>query len=345
MTPPPSQTPQSRASKRPPEEWSLRQPFGPRFVAFVLVATVLLGLSAKNTQIDKMMGMTLEYAEYVVGLRRDSEVASGVNRFMSTAFPFVLADEEPVARIEHFDPAHLPLGSHLATREVPTSKYDYAQQKMVTTTATEQVLVSPFGYLATVLEKMGETIEIAIWGTILAVVLGCPLAFFGTRKYAPHVTLYVASRAVSAFLRSIPELVSVLFLCLAFGFGPIAGVLALGLHSTGFLGKFYADDVENADPGPQEALTSLGANGVKVLWFAALPQVLPQYIAYTQYILERNVRMATAIGVVGAGGIGVELKGRFDTFDFGHVSTILAVIFATILALERASQWVRSKLL
>jgi phosphonate transport system permease protein len=196
-----------------------------------------------------------------------------------------------------------------------------------------------------VLEKMLETLEIAMWGTLVAIVLGAPLAFFGTRRYTPHRALYVASRGVSAFLRAVPELVSVLFLVLAFGFGPIAGVLALGLHSTGFLGKFYADDVENADPGPQDALFSLGASGIKVFWFAALPQVLPQYIAYTQYILERNVRMATAIGVVGAGGIGVELKGRFDTFDFGHVTTILVVIFVTILALERASQWVRSRLI
>ena len=266
---------------------------------------------------------------------------------MSTAFPFVLSEEEPVARIEHFDPAHLPLLSHLAMRETPTSTYDYAQQKMVTTTETQQVLV--FARSATSRPSSRRWARRSRWRS------GAPWSLSSTAARWPSsarastrciVTLYVASRAVSAFLRAIPELVSVLFLCLAFGFGPIAGVLALGLHSTGFLGKFYADDVENADPGPQEALTSPGPAGVRVrLWFAVLPQVLPQYIAYTQYILERNVRMATVIGVVGAGGIGVELKGRFDTFDFGHVSTILAVIFATILALERASQWVRSKLL
>jgi phosphonate transport system permease protein len=314
-------------------------------VAIALAATVILAASARHTQVDRIAALSVEYAEHLVGLRRDSQVAHGVNRFVSTAFPLVLAEEEPVARIEHFDPNHLPFGSHLATREKSTSTYDYAQQKMVTKLETEQVLVRPLGYLQLVLEKMVETLEIAMWGTLLAIVLGALLAFFGTRRYSPHTALYVGSRAISAFLRAIPELVSVLLLVLAYGFGPGTAALALGLHSTGFLGKFYADDVENADPGPQEALASLGANGVKVLWFAAVPQVLPQYIAYTQYILERNVRMATVIGVVGAGGIGVELKGRFDTFDFGHVSTILAVILVTILALERASQWLRSKLL
>ncbi|MCL2447321.1 MAG: phosphonate ABC transporter, permease protein PhnE [Polyangiaceae bacterium] len=334
-----------RPARRPPEAWALRQPFGPRTVAIALIATVLLAASARHTQIDRMAWLSVEYVEHLVGLRAESEVARGVDRFVSTAFPFVLAEEEPVARIEHFDPQHLPFGAHLATREKSTSTYDYALQKMVTHIETEQVLVRPFGYLALVLEKMVETLEIAVWGTLLAVVWGAPLAFFGTRRYSPHVILYAASRGISAFLRAIPELVSVLILVLAYGFGPGTAALALGLHSTGFLGKFYADDVENADPGPQEALASVGANGVKVLWFGAIPQVLPQYIAYTQYILERNVRMATVVGVVGAGGIGVELKGRFDTFDFGHVSTILAVILVTILALERASQWVRSKLL
>jgi phosphonate transport system permease protein len=89
----------------------------------------------------------------------------------------------------------------------------------------------------------------------------------------------------------------------------------------------------------------VGANRLKVLRYAVLPQVLPQYVAYTQYIVERNVRMATVIGVVGAGGIGIELKGRFDMFDFGHVSTILLVIFGTVLLLEQLSQRLRGRLI
>jgi len=101
-----------------------------------------------------------------------------------------------------------------------------------------------------------------------------------------------------------PELIVALFLVLAYGFGPIAGVLALGLHAAGFLGKFYAEDIENADKKPQEALEAIGAGKLKTLWYGVIPQVLPQYIAYTAYILDRNLRMATVIGLVGAGGIG-----------------------------------------
>jgi len=192
---------------------------------------------------------------------------------------------------------------------------------------------------------MLTSLEIAVWGTLFALAAGVPLAYFGARGYAPNRFFYVLSRFTSSFFRAVPELVSALIFVLVAGFGPVAGVLALGFHSAGFFGKFYADDVENAERGPQEALFAVGANKLKVLRRAVLPQVLPQYIAYTQYILERNVRMATVIGIVGAGGIGVELKGRFDTFEFDHVSTIILVIFATVILLEQLSQRVRGRLI
>jgi phosphonate transport system permease protein len=122
-------------------------------------------------------------------------------------------------------------------------------------------------------------------------------------------------------------------------------VLALGLHTGGVLGKFFADDVENADRGPQDALRSTGANRLKVLRYAVYPQVLPSYLAYIQYILERNIRTATIIGIVGAGGIGQELKGRFEMFNFSHVSTIVLVILVTVMALEYLTGRLRGRLL
>jgi phosphonate transport system permease protein len=192
---------------------------------------------------------------------------------------------------------------------------------------------------------MLQSLELAFWGTLFALLLGVPLACLGARGYAPNRSTYLASRLTSSFLRAVPELVSALVLTLAFGFGPPPGVVALAFHSAGFFGKFFADDIENADWGPQEALIAVGANRLKVLRHAVLPQVLPQYIAYTQYILERNVRMATVIGVVGAGGIGIELKGRFDMFDFGHVSTIIVVIFVTVLVLEQLTQRLRARVI
>jgi phosphonate transport system permease protein len=337
--------PRTSPARRPPDQWRLQQPFGARSLAAALVVAVLLGLSARHTEMDRLAVLSAEYVAHVLGLRRESQVARGFDRFLSTAFPLVIAEETPVARIDGFDRARLPWLSHLEMRESSTSEYDFGQQKMVQKVETREVLVRPIGYLVLVLSKMLESLEIALWATLLGIGLGAPIAYLGARGYTPHAVFYVLARGFAGFLRAPPEFVSALFLVLAFGFGPIAGVLALGLHSAGFFGKFYADDIENAERGPQEALAGLGANKLKVLRFAALPQVLPQYFAYTQYVLERNVRMATVIGVVGAGGIGVELKGRFDMFDFGHVTTILLVIFVTVLALERLSQWARARVM
>jgi phosphonate transport system permease protein len=338
-------TPGHSQERRPPEQWKLRQPFGPKAIALTIVLSVLLGLSARHTDMDRMAVLLGEYAAHVVGLRKDSEVAKGVNRYISNALPMVLSEETPVSRIPGLDRAHLPLFSHLEVREETTAKYDFERKEMVRSSEPREVLVQPLGYLWTVLVKTLESIEIALWSTILGIAIGAPVAYFGARGYTPHPAVYVVARGFASYLRAIPELVATLFLVLAFGPGVIAGVLALGLHSAGFLGKFFADDVENADRGPQEALFSLGANRLEVLRYAVLPQVLPQFASYTQYILERNVRMATAIGIVGAGGIGVELKGRFDQYDFGHVTTILVVIFLTVVGLEQLTQWGRRRLM
>jgi phosphonate transport system permease protein len=330
---------------RPAQQWVLRQPFGKREIAALLMVSVLLGASARHIQIPNLVLLTTEWVAAGLGLKKTSQIGKGLGRFASGAFPMVIAQATPVSRIEGFDRANLPLFAHIEERETRTSRYDTEQNKMVETVGREEVVVEPFGYLVYVFGKMLESLEMALWGTILALAAGLPLAYLGARGYAPHRIFYLFSRLVSSFMRAVPELVSSLVLVLAFGFGPMAGVVALGFHSAGFFGKFFADDVENADRASQEALLAVGANRLKVFRHAVLPQVLPQYIAYTQYILERNVRMATVIGIVGAGGIGIELKGRFDMFDFGHVSTIIFAIFLTVLLLERLTQGVRGRLI
>ncbi|MDP9151972.1 MAG: phosphonate ABC transporter, permease protein PhnE [Myxococcota bacterium] len=332
-------------ARRPAAQWELRHPLGRKTIALAMVAAGLLAISARRTEIPRIFALTAEWMAAGLGLEAKSQIGKGLGRFAADAFPLVIAQVTPVGRIEGLDRTHLPLFAHVEEREAKTSRYDFAEKKMVETSSTEEVLVEPAGYLLYVCAKMLQSLEMALWGTLFALVLGIPLAYFGARGYAPHRAAYIASRTTSSFFRAVPELVSALILVLAFGFGPMAGVIALGFHSAGFFGKFYADDIENADRGPQEALFAAGANKLKVLRYAVMPQVLPQYIAYTQYILERNVRMATVIGVVGAGGIGIELKGRFDMFDFGHVSTILLVIFVTVLMLEQVSQRLRRRII
>jgi phosphonate transport system permease protein len=260
-------------------------------------------------------------------------------------WPPVLATTESIDRIADFDRSNLPLFSHIEQTLVTDNTLNPDTLQLETSQHSVELLVQPLGYVWTVLVKMIETLEIALWGTILAVLLSIPLSWFAARNYSPNRCTYTLARSLISLLRSAPELIVALFLVLAYGFGPIAGVLALGLHAAGFLGKFYAEDIENADKKPQEALEAIGAGKVKTLWYGVLPQVLPQYIAYTAYILDRNLRMATVIGLVGAGGIGQELKGRFDMYDYGHVTTILISIFIFVFVLDQLSARIRARMI
>jgi len=123
----------------------------------------------------------------------------------------------------------------------------------------------------------------------------------------------------------------------------VAGVLALGLHGAGFIGKFFAEEIENADKAPQHALMATGCSRFAVWRFAVLPQVLPAYIGYALYLLDRNVRMASIVGLVGAGGIGQELKGRFDMYEYPRVGTILIAILIIVILLDGLSAHLRKR--
>jgi phosphonate transport system permease protein len=256
-------------------------------------------------------------------------------------FPPQISEATETSRIEHFDRSHLPRFSHIEVQQVAVKTLDPETLGLKTKFERREVLVRPFGYLLHVSAKLLETLEIALWGTLLAVIIGAPLAILSARNLTPGALIVVSSRALVSLFRAVPELISALFFVLAYGFGPIAGVLALTLHAAGFLGKFYAEDIENADPKPQEALSAIGAGRVKVVAYAILPQVRPQYIAYTLYILDRNMRMATVIGLVGAGGIGQELKGRYDLYNYAHVSTILIAVFVMVFTLDQFSSRLR----
>lgn len=327
-------TTQEKNPHRPPSEWRLTPVYSVRTLLTIIVLIILLSLSAQRTEINRMIAMSGEAIGVMLGWRETSQVSKGLSRIAIDLFPLQFSEVREVARIDNFDHQQLPWLSYIETRTFLENTLNVDTLQMEEVEIQKEVLVQPVGYLLHVIKLMLQTIEIAFWGTLLAILLAVPLAFFGARNYSPFPVLYHLARSISSLFRAIPELISALFLVLAFGFGPIAGVLALGLHTAGFLGKFFAEDIENADKGPQDALRSTGANRLKVLAHAVLPQVIPSYMGYTQYILERNIRTATVIGIVGAGGIGQELKGRFEMFNFGHVATILLVIFVTVIALE-----------
>ena len=326
------------SGRYPSESWELHRTITPKTIGILLIIAIVAAFSAKNVELDKAATETWQAIASSVGFG-ESKVINGAGNFLSKAFPLQISTIQETNRIEEFDPNDLPWLSYVETRV--EREYSVIQEKFTETEA--EFLVKPLGYLVKVLIKMWETIEMAIWGTVFSVLLAIPLAVFGARNYTPHPLVYQAARSICSFNRAMPELILALFFVLMYGFGPIAGILALALHTSGFLGKFFADEIENADPGPQRALKATGANRLKVLRFAVLPQVLPQYYAYIQYILERNIRTATVLGIVGAGGIGTELKGRWDLFDYDHVATILLVIFITVVLLEVITQRLRNK--
>jgi phosphonate transport system permease protein len=322
-------------ARQPVAEWQFPKPFGWRAVLIAALAFLLLIVTGHRVEMDRAAILTGQAVAAATGMGGQSQVATGLSSIATKLFPLQIDERMDASRIQNLDLNRLPFLAHIETETTRTQTLNPQTFKLDTVVQRKQVLVQRFGYVFTVLWKLVETIEIALWGTVLAILVGLPLAFLSARNLIANRWINLACRTVVSLFRAVPELISALFLVLAYGFGPIAGVLALAIHSTGFLGKFYAEDIENTDPKAQEALEAIGTNKLKVFRFAILPQVMPQYIAYTLYILDRNVRMATVIGLVGAGGIGQELKGRYDLFNYGHVGTILVAIFILVLGLDQ----------
>lgn len=320
------------------QKWHLHQMVTPKMISLLLLVFIALGFSAHNTEMDTAAIKTGEAVLAATGLT-ESTVLDGASSFVKEAFPFTIESRKSINRIIDFDRENLPAFSHI---EVADEKsYDTLTETYVL--EKKEYLIKPFGYLSKVLVKMWETIEMGFWGTLLSVLISIPLAIFSAKNYTPNKAVYLTARFILSFNRAMPELIMALFFVLMYGFGPIAGIFALAMHTSGVLGKFFADEIENAPKGPQDALLSSGANKVKVLWYAVMPQVFPSYVGYIQYILERNIRTATVLGMVGAGGIGMELKGRWDMFSYSHVATILLVILITVMVLEYFSQKIRAK--
>jgi phosphonate transport system permease protein len=349
--------PVSGAGRQDFARWAVKKPFPPRVLIALLVAVIALGISFTRMGLHGGVIDTPQAMEKGVDFARQAwpirlEVARRVERMVqlgemrgpdpTPASPGDAAGDASSdgrsqgRRDDRIDPGRLPMFAYIENRPVNPHLAD---------SPVEPFYIERFGYLEKCLWLMLDTIEMAIWGTLLAIFLAIPLGFFAARNYAPSTWMYALSRGLCSLVRAIPELIVALVLVIMYGPGPVAGILALGLHTSGFLGKFFADDIENADPGPQEALRSTGGNRVKVLRIAVLPQVLPQYVAYIQYILERNVRTATILGVVSAGGIGFELMARFKNGEYDAVATILIIVFITVFALEHGSQYLRKKLM
>ncbi len=194
------------------------------------------------------------------------------------------------------------------------------------------------------LTDMVVTIQIAIWGTALAVVFGIPFAILSSANVCPQWIVQPVRRLMDS-CRAINEIVFALLFVVAVGLGPFAGVMALFVHNLGVFAKLFSEAVESVDPRPVEGIRVTGAVRIQEVIFGVIPQVMPLWSSFTLYRLETNVRSATTLGIVGAGGIGQTLYESIRSFQYGETAAQIIIVVATVMILDVISARIRKALL
>lgn len=190
------------------------------------------------------------------------------------------------------------------------------------------------------LDEMVVTIHIAVWGTVLAVICAIPCGLLSSENLAPP-WIYQPVRRIMDSFRAINEMVFAMLFIVAVGLGPFAGVMALWVHTTGVLAKLFAEAVEAIDPRPMEGVRATGANVLEEILYGVIPQVLPLWISYSLYRFESNVRSASVLGIVGAGGIGVILHEAIRGFEYAQTAAVLLIIIVSVTVLDLVSARIR----
>ena len=195
------------------------------------------------------------------------------------------------------------------------------------------------------LNSLCQTVLIAIYATLFGAVFAYLFSFLAARNLTPARWIGVAARRTLELARTIPELVFAVLFVFAFGIGPLAGVLAIGLHSFGALGKLFADVAENADPEPLRGVRATGASWAQTMVYGATPQLAPDYLSYGLMRFEINVRAASILGFVGAGGIGQELYRAIKNFDHTDISAIALMLIAAVMLIDALCNWLRGRVI
>ncbi|WP_136248693.1 phosphonate ABC transporter, permease protein PhnE [Halomonas borealis] len=198
------------------------------------------------------------------------------------------------------------------------------------------------GNLGHYVDQMLVTVQIAIWGTLLAVLVAIPASLLSSENLTPWWVHHPMRRLMDA-CRAINELVFAMLFVVAVGLGPFAGTLALFIHTTGVLAKLFSEAVEASEAGPMEGIRVTGAGRIEEIIFGLIPQVLPLWISVSLYRFESNIRSATVLGMVGGGGIGVALWETMRGFQYQETATIMLVIIVAVTLLDMASQRVRKR--
>lgn len=195
------------------------------------------------------------------------------------------------------------------------------------------------------LRLLADTVLIAIVSTVLATMLALSICFPAVRLLSRNVLAYHAARRLIDLARAIPTIVLALVFVYAFGVGPLAGVLAITIHTAGVLGKLFADNAENVQIGPIDGVVASGGNWFQVVRFAVVPQVLPTMISFVLLRFESNVRAASILGFIGAGGIGQELMFAIRQFQFTDMSAVVILLVATVFIIDLGTQFARRRIL
>lgn len=195
------------------------------------------------------------------------------------------------------------------------------------------------------LASLWQTVLIAVYATLFGAILAYVFSFLAARNLTPAPWIGVAARRTLEFARTVPELVFAVLFVFAFGIGPLAGVLAIALHSFGALGKLFGDVAENANLDEVKGVRSTGANWWQTMIFGATPQILPDYLSYGLLRFEINVRAASVLGFVGAGGIGQDLYGAIKSFHHTDISAIALMLIAAVIAIDSLCSWLRGRVI
>ena len=193
-------------------------------------------------------------------------------------------------------------------------------------------------------QEMVVTLQIALWGTALSVLTAIPLSLMASSNIVPSWVYQPVRRLLDA-CRAINEMVFAMLFVVAVGLGPFAGVLALWVHTTGTLAKLFSETVEAIDPQPVEGIRATGASALNEIVYGVLPQVFPLWVSYTLYRFEANVRSASVVGMVGAGGIGVVLWEIIRGFQYAETCAVMLIIIGTVSAIDLMSAHIRKHLI
>ncbi|HET8785637.1 MAG TPA: phosphonate ABC transporter, permease protein PhnE [Candidatus Limnocylindrales bacterium] len=214
--------------------------------------------------------------------------------------------------------------------------------------AGEQVLaelIRPnWEFIPQTVDPMIETFQMAVVASVIGCAVALPVAFLASRVTSPNLAVYLADRGILSVVRAIPDFLYALIFVAAVGLGPLPGIAALILFNIGVVAKLQSETVDGVDVGPIEAARAAGGTRIQTTRWAVLPQVLPNYVAYSLYTFELNIRASTVLGIVGAGGIGRLLLREYKFFNWSNVSVIIVELFVLVFVIEMVSIALRRRL-